>query len=122
MAAPNFLIMNLLRLITPEEIGDIATKHNGGKFLSLTDLVTERVEHNIYRDFSSVDSMEEIHEQHNPTQAKILPFKRGGEDAEAPTTEGTEEVVSLSSMADAELAEIHSDESLEEQAVEAKEH
>ncbi|MBP9681424.1 MAG: hypothetical protein KBD76_08465 [Bacteriovorax sp.] len=75
MAAPNFLIMNLLRLITPEEIGDIATKHNGGKFLSLTDLVNERVERQIYRDFSSPDSMEEIHDAHS-AQAKILPFNK----------------------------------------------
>src|SRR5665647_19826 len=77
MAIQNFLIMNLLRLITPEEIGDIATKHNGGKFLSLTDLVNERVDHKIYRDFSSADSMDEIHDDHNkPLEAKILPFKR----------------------------------------------
>lgn len=77
MASQNFLIMNLLRLITPEEIGDIATKHNGGKFLSLTDLVNERVDQKIYRDFSSPDSMDEIHEAHsNSQQAKILPFKK----------------------------------------------
>ncbi|MFA6237129.1 MAG: hypothetical protein WC635_07365 [Bacteriovorax sp.] len=72
--------MNLLRVITPEEIGDIATKHNGGKFLSLTDLVNERVEHKIYRDFSDADSMDEIHEAHNQvSQAKILPFKKPDE-------------------------------------------
>ena len=75
MAAQNFLIMNLLRIITPEEIGEIATKHNGGKFLSLTDLVTERVEQNIYRDFSSSDSTNEIHEAHS-AHAKILPFNK----------------------------------------------
>lgn len=79
MAAQNFLIMNLLRLITPEEIGDIATKHNGGKFLSLTDLVNERVEHDVYRDFSKADSVNEIHESHAAnSQAKILPFKKSG--------------------------------------------
>jgi hypothetical protein len=76
MAIGNFLIMNLLRLITPEEVGEIATKHNGGKFLSLTELVNERVERNIYRDFSSPDSMEEIHEAHASHQAKILPFTK----------------------------------------------
>lgn len=81
MAVQNLLIMTLLRIITPEEIADIATKHNGGKFLSLTDLVNERVDRKIYRDFTSVDSMDEIHEehanQHNQTEnsAKILPFK-----------------------------------------------
>lgn len=80
MAIQNFLIMNLLRLITPEEIGDIATKHNGGKFLSLTDLVCERVEHKIYRDFTSPDSTDEIHHAHHKSsEAKILPFKKPGE-------------------------------------------
>lgn len=75
MAIQNFLIMKLLRLITPEEIGDIATKHNGGKFLSLTDLVSERTEHKIYRDFSSPNSMDEIHDARSQSsQAKILPF------------------------------------------------
>ena len=84
MAIQNTLIMNLLRLITPEEIGDIATKHNGGKFLSLTDLVNERVDHKIYRDFSNPNSMDEIHESHNQsTQAKILPFKKPGTDDDA---------------------------------------
>lgn len=83
MAVQNLLIMTLLRIITPEEIADIATKHNGGKFLSLTDLVNERVDRKIYRDFTSTDSMDEIHEehasQHNEAEnsAKILPFKSG---------------------------------------------
>lgn len=82
MAVQNLLIMTLLRIITPEEIADIATKHNGGKFLSLTDLVNERVDRKIYRDFSSTDSMDEIHEehatQHTETEgsAKILPFNK----------------------------------------------
>lgn len=106
MAAQNFLIMNLLRVITPEEIGDIATKHNGGKFLSLTDLVNERVEHNVYRDFSSADAFEEMHEQHNQ-KAKILPFKKS-EDESLETTKveplQSEEVSSLSAMAEAQLS------------------
>jgi hypothetical protein len=105
MAIPNFLIMNLLRLITPEEIGDIATKHNGGRFLSLTDLVSERVEHNVYRDFSSVDTLEEIHEQQN-LKAKILPFKKSAESSEVlPKVEAVQsvEVDSLSAMAEASL-------------------
>jgi len=89
MATQNFLIMNLLRLITPEEIGDIATKHNGGKFLSLTDLVNERVEQNIYRDFSSPDAIDEIHESHaQAAQAKILPFKKKAIVPELETTPG----------------------------------
>ncbi|MDD4974500.1 MAG: hypothetical protein PHY93_09135 [Bacteriovorax sp.] len=103
MAIQNFLIMNLLRLITPEEIGDIATKHNGGKFLSLTDLVNERVEHKIYRDFSSPDSMDEIHDAHNQsTQAKILPFKKPMVESEE-VLGASEEVSSLSTMAFAGL-------------------
>jgi hypothetical protein len=85
MAAQNFLIMNLLRLITPEEIAEIATKHNGGKFLSLTDLVNERIEHKIFRDFSSADSLDIIHDSMAKKAeetagieagAKILPFER----------------------------------------------
>ncbi len=83
MASQNFLIMNLLRLITPEEIADIATKHNGGKFLSLTDLVNERVEHKIFRDFSISDSLDIIHdsmakkaEEMAEASAKILPFEK----------------------------------------------
>ena len=82
MAVQKLLIMNLLRIITPEEIADIATKHNGGKFLSLTDLVNERVDKKIYRDFTSNDSINEIHEEHANQQnedegsAKILPFNK----------------------------------------------
>lgn len=80
MAAQNSLIMNLLRIITPEEIADIATKHNGGKFLSLTDLVNERVERKIYRDFTSINSVDLIHDEHAlykelQSSAKILPFR-----------------------------------------------
>jgi hypothetical protein len=82
MAAQNLLIMNLLRIITPEEIADIATKHNGGKFLSLTELVNERVEKKIYRDFSGNDSMETIHGEHTiqrkearDEEDNVLPFK-----------------------------------------------
>ncbi|MDO9183546.1 MAG: hypothetical protein Q7U04_14115 [Bacteriovorax sp.] len=100
MAIQNSLIMNLLRIITPEEIGEIATKHNGGKFLSLTELVSERVEHKIYRDFSSADSMDEIHDAHNlPTQAVILPFKNPRVDMLAKD----EPAISLSDMASTSL-------------------
>lgn len=97
MAVQNLLIMNLLRIITPEEIADIATKHNGGKFLSLTDLVNERVELKIYRDFSSADSVDEIHEAHaqqlveKDTSAKILPFNK--KESLETSVENTEESV-----------------------------
>lgn len=111
MASQNFLIMNLLRLITPEEIGDIATKHNGGKFLSLNDLVMERVEHNIHRDFSSPDSMNEIHELHaTSAQAKILPFKTREEEQsptdETPIATDSEAQVSLTALGDMAILEI----------------
>lgn len=86
MSAQSILIQNLLRILTPEEIGDIATKHNGGKFLSLNDLVNERVDKKIYRDFSTQDYMEEFHEKSKG--AKILPFKKNGDEAEAPGGEG----------------------------------
>jgi hypothetical protein len=103
MSISNTLIMNLLRLITPEEIGEVATKHNGGKFLSLTDLVNERVDHKIYRDFSNPGSMDEIHEQHNQSsQAKILPFKKLVKVDDENLEEGPEsgeERVSLTEMA-----------------------
>ena len=107
MAIQNLLIMNLLRIITPEEIGDIATKHNGGKFLALTDLVNERVERNIHRDFSHPDSLEEIHESHaKEHQAKILPFKKsdsaGGEEV-SPSSVNSEELVSLTGIANDQL-------------------
>lgn len=97
MAAQNLLIMNLLRIITPEEIADIATKHNGGKFLSLTDLVTERVEQKIYRDFTSPNSIDEIHEAHaknskdGDQSAKILPFTKKNIKADEPEVELAEE-------------------------------
>jgi len=69
MAATNHLIMELLRIITPEEVGEITTKHNGGKFQSLTDLVNERVQKNIFRNFA------QNIEQDEGEGAKILPFK-----------------------------------------------
>ena len=117
MAAPNFLIMNLLRLITPEEIGDIATKHNGGKFLSLTDLVNERVERQIYRDFSSPDSMEEIHEAHSQ-HAKILPFKKPG--TEEVSASVSDEPTSLTALANSAIAEEGHEQVKEQEVIEHK--
>jgi hypothetical protein len=69
------LIMLLLRIITPEEISDIATRHNGGKFLSLTALAVERFEEKVFRDFSDDEKIHsEIEEK---SAAKILPFTKG---------------------------------------------
>lgn len=118
MAAPNFLIMNLLRLITPEEIGEIATKHNGGKFLSLTELVRERVEHQIFRDFSSPDSMEEIHEAHS-NQAKILPFRK--KDSEEQSSPQSPEHDSLNTLANEKIENELADKSIVEEVIEHKE-
>jgi hypothetical protein len=68
------LIMQLLRIITPEEISDIATRHNGGKFLSLTALAIERFEEKVFRDFSDDETIHtEIEEK---SAAKILPFNK----------------------------------------------
>lgn len=79
MVESNNLIMHLLRIITPEEISEIATKHNGGKFLSLTDLAVERFEKKIFRNFADdaeeSTSIEESNTENDiSTEAKILPF------------------------------------------------
>lgn len=71
MAHPNQLITILMRLITPEEIGEITSKHNGGKFSSLTDLVNERIQRKIYRNFSKPFDVDEVNEM-----AKVLPFNK----------------------------------------------
>ena len=76
MAQSNHLIMNLLRIITPEEVGEITTKHNGGKFVALTDLVNERVQKNIFRNFSSNNHQAE----ESSGEAKILPFRPDNQD------------------------------------------
>ena len=67
------LIKHLLRIVTPEEISEIATKHNGGKFLALTDLAYERFEKNILRDFASDETIV-IEKRLEHQGAKILPF------------------------------------------------
>lgn len=107
MAIQNFLIRNLLRLITPEEIGDIATKHNGGKFLSLTDLVNERFDHQIFRDFSSPESVDLIHDEHAVShQAKILPFKLSTvaeKEVEVSEPVDNDQPVSLTDLASSEV-------------------
>ena len=141
MASQNLLIMNLLRIITPEEIADIATKHNGGKFLSLTDLVTERVERNIYRDFTKPESIDEIHDAHtkqhakeSDSAAKILPFGKKpirpveAEGEEAPETllkapANTSQFQSLTTMAirTSQVAEDYDDEEVVAQKVEHSE-
>lgn len=66
------LIMRLIRIITPEEIGEIATKHSGGKFLSLTELAVERFEEKVFRDFADDEKL--YSDLENKSAAKILPF------------------------------------------------
>lgn len=73
MANENSLIMNLLRIMTPDEVAEIATKHNGGRFVLLTDIVHEKIEKNVDRDFSLAGTMNELFEE---TKAEIIPFKK----------------------------------------------
>ncbi len=73
MSAPNYMMMNILRIITPEEIGEITTKHNGGKFISLTELIDERFDKNVIRNFAEP-------QEFNQTEAKILPFKKNSDE------------------------------------------
>lgn len=80
MAESHNLIMQLLRIITPEEISEIATKHNGGKFLSLTALAVERFEKKVFRDFSGDEKLHS--ELEEKSAAKILPFKSENDDGE----------------------------------------
>ena len=133
MAVQNLLVMTLLRIITPEEIADIATKHNGGKFLSLTDLVSERVDRKIYRDFTSTDSMDEIHDEHaaqhgsgstGENSAKILPFKSEKSTSEVLEDEAvessTQKFVSQARPT-SQLAPVYEEEIVQTKVVEHKE-
>lgn len=65
----NFLIMNLMRILTPEEINDLTTTYYGEKRVSLTALLDE--------DFLGIKpeaSTEESEEDEG--KAKILPFSK----------------------------------------------
>jgi len=99
MSVPNFLIRKLLRLITPEETGEIATKHNGGKFLTLTDLASERFEHDIHRDFTSPTSVDDIHDDYGLViGARILPFTKFKNEDDKPNLENNK-IISLTETA-----------------------
>lgn len=80
MADSHNLIMHLLRIITPEEISEIATRHNGGKFLSLTALAVERFEEKVFRDFADDEKLHSDLEE--KSAAKILPFSKENEEGE----------------------------------------
>jgi hypothetical protein len=60
MAAKNILMMSLMRILTPEEINELTTKHEGDSRVSLTELLEK--------------SMKGIAFEHD--QAKILPFSK----------------------------------------------
>lgn len=80
MAKQNQLLMRLLRLITPEEISEIVVKHNeGGRFISLTVLVRERVLGRVYRDFQSFEVLEEAHQSHEKGN-QVLAFEPSRDD------------------------------------------
>lgn len=60
MGAKNILMMSLMRILTPEEINELTTKHEGDSRISLTELLEK--------------SLKGIPYDHD--QAKILPFNR----------------------------------------------
>jgi hypothetical protein len=69
-----FLIMNLMRILTPEEINDLTTTYYGEKRVSLTALLDE--------DFLGISPEENSDtEEVEENKAKILPFNK---DAEVP--------------------------------------
>ena len=43
MAAQNVLMMNLMRILTPEEIGELTTKHEGDSRVALTALLEQDI-------------------------------------------------------------------------------
>lgn len=60
MGAKNILMMSLMRILTPEEINELTTKHEGDSRVSLTELLEK--------------SLKGIPFEHD--QAKILPFSK----------------------------------------------
>jgi hypothetical protein len=90
--------MDLLRIITPEEVGEITTKHNGGKFVSLTDLLNERVQNNVYRNFS-----QPIETESHLGEAKILPFNREIKNEQLENLIPNEEIVESVEINEADL-------------------
>lgn len=60
MGAKNILMMSLLRILTPEEINELTTKHEGDSRVSLTELLEK-----------SLKGQPFVHDQ-----AQILPFSK----------------------------------------------
>lgn len=55
---PN-LFRKLLRIVTPEEVSEIATKYSDiGRIVSLTELLKEKLFKNVHRDFSKLASLD----------------------------------------------------------------
>ncbi|MDD0854806.1 hypothetical protein HBN50_16985 [Halobacteriovorax sp. GB3] len=76
MAAAQNLLMDLLRILTPEEINKLTSSSEGDKRVSLTDMMNLRA------------TGEEIDFSDKANMAKILPFKRKDEaDGEAEDSE-----------------------------------
>ena len=66
-----FLIMNLMRILTPEEINDLTTTYYGDKRVSLTSLLDE--------DFLGIVAKDEEEESEIEGKAKILSFNKDSE-------------------------------------------
>ena len=73
MGKPINLLRKLLRIITPEEISDIAVKYNEeGRVVALTDILRDRIFRNMNRDFAKLSYKDELLED----EEKILKFKK----------------------------------------------
>jgi len=74
MGAPNLLLMDIFRILTPEEISDLTSSYEGDSRVSLTDFIEMKIRGE-HLDFTESDLSEEIE-----GGAKILPFVKQGED------------------------------------------
>ena len=73
MGKPINLFRKLLRIITPEEISDIAVKYvEEGRIVALSEILRDRVFRNMNRDFSKLTYKDEIFE----ADQKVLKFRQ----------------------------------------------
>ncbi|OUR92871.1 hypothetical protein A9Q84_20370 [Halobacteriovorax marinus] len=77
MAAKNFLLSTILRVLTPEEINELTTTSIGDNRVLLTDIINQRLS-GVDHDFSDSEKM-----------AKILPFKKNSEEVDVEKVEVT---------------------------------
>ena len=75
------LIMNILRVLTPEEINELTTTYGGRKQISLTDIVNCELEGKNYEEELIED--EENEEEDVEHEAKILPFEASDKSEES---------------------------------------